>query len=82
MLPAFATCCTEFVDGWESLASKNDAPIEVDVWSEMQRLAGDVISRAAFGSSYLEGKKIFELQGEQAKLTVLVLNKIYFPGYL
>jgi hypothetical protein len=64
------------------MATRDDETIEVDVWSEMQRLAGDVISRAAFGSSYLEGRKIFELQGEQAKLTVLVLNKIYFPGYL
>lgn len=82
MLPAFAACCTELVDGWESLAARDDGPIEVDVLSEMQRLAGDVISRAAFGSSYLEGRKIFELQGEQAKLTVLVMNKIYFPGYL
>ncbi|KAL5220958.1 hypothetical protein ABZP36_025671 [Zizania latifolia] len=81
MLPAFAVCCTELVDKWEGLAKGNE-PYEVDVWPEMESLTGDVISRAAFGSSYLEGKRIFQLQGEQIELTVSAMNKIYIPGYL
>ncbi|KAG8056125.1 hypothetical protein GUJ93_ZPchr0001g32755 [Zizania palustris] len=81
MLPAFAACCTELVDKWEGLAG-GDEPYEVDVWPEMQSLTGDVISRAAFGSSYLEGKRIFQLQGEQLMLTVSAMNKIHIPGYL
>ncbi|XP_047047661.1 cytochrome P450 CYP72A219-like [Lolium rigidum] len=81
MLPAFAACCTELVHGWEGLAA-GDAPCEVDVWPDMQNLTGDVISRAAFGSSYLEGRRIFQLQAEQIELTVLAMNKIHVPGYL
>ncbi|VAH61917.1 unnamed protein product [Triticum turgidum subsp. durum] len=81
MLPAFAACCTDLVDRWEGLAA-GDAPCEVDVWPDMQNLTGDVISRAAFGSSYLEGRRIFQLQGEQIELAVLAMNKIHIPGYL
>jgi cytochrome P450 len=82
MLPAFAACCTELVDKWEGLAKGGDEPYEVDVWPEMQSLTGDVISRAAFGSSYLEGKRIFQLQGEQIELIVATMNKIHIPGYM
>ncbi|KAF7036897.1 hypothetical protein CFC21_047415 [Triticum aestivum] len=81
MLPAFAACCTDLVDRWEGLAA-GDAACEVDVWPDMENLTGDVISRAAFGSSYLEGRRIFQLQGEQIELTVLAMNKIHIPGYL
>ncbi|KAM0841880.1 hypothetical protein ACQ4PT_058728 [Festuca glaucescens] len=81
MLPAFAACCTELVERWEGLAV-GDAPCEIDVWPDMQNLTGDVISRAAFGSSYLEGRRIFQLQGEQIELTVLAMNKIHIPGYM
>ena len=81
MLPAFAACCTELVERWEGLAA-GDAPYEVDVWPDMQNLTGDVISRAAFGSSYLEGRRVFQLQGEQIELTVLAMNKIHIPGYM
>ncbi|KAL6890582.1 hypothetical protein ACP4OV_008837 [Aristida adscensionis] len=84
MLPAFAACCTDLVSRWEGLvvAANGDEPQEIDVWPEMQRLTGDVISRAAFGSSYLEGRRIFELQGEQVRLAMTVANKLHIPGYL
>uniref|UniRef100_A0ACD5UJT6 Uncharacterized protein n=1 Tax=Avena sativa TaxID=4498 RepID=A0ACD5UJT6_AVESA len=81
MLPAFAECCTELVHRWEGLAA-GDLPCEVDVWPDMQNLTGDVISRAAFGSSYNEGRRIFQLQGEQVKLVVMAMNTIHIPGYM
>ena len=52
------------------------------MWPEMQNLTGDVISRAAFGSSYLEGRQIFQLQAEQAERLVATIQKIIIPGYL
>jgi len=86
MLPAFASCCADLVRRWEGLAvggGGGEPPsCEVDVWPEMQRLTGDVISRAAFGSSYLEGRRIFELQEEQVRLAMLIANKIHIPGYI
>jgi cytochrome P450 len=82
MLPAFAACCTDMVRRWEGLVGDDGEPREVDVWPEMQRLTGDVISRAAFGSSYLQGRRVFELQGEQVRLMMQVANKLYIPGYV
>ncbi|KAL8218624.1 hypothetical protein R6Q57_021997 [Mikania cordata] len=53
---------------------------EVDVWPYLDNLAGDMISRAAFGSSYEEGKKIFGIQKEQVDLLFKMLFLIFIPG--
>jgi cytochrome P450 len=85
MLPAFASCCADLVSRWEdrlAAAAGGGGCCEVDVCPEMQRLTGDVISRAAFGSSYLEGRRIFQLQEEQVRLVMLVASKIHIPGYM
>jgi hypothetical protein len=58
----------------------SDGSCEIDVWPSIQNLSCDVIARTAFGSSYEEGVKIFQLQKEQAELTMEVLMKIYIPG--
>jgi cytochrome P450 len=48
----------------------------------MKSLTGDVISRTAFGSSYLEGRRIFELQGELFERVMKSVEKIFIPGYM
>ncbi|XP_048543667.1 cytochrome P450 CYP72A219-like [Triticum urartu] len=80
MLPAFAACSSELVRRWGSTMGQSDAQ-EIDVWPEFQNLTGDVISRVAFGSSFSEGRKIFELQSEQAQNAVKMANVMYIPGY-
>ncbi|PIA45521.1 hypothetical protein AQUCO_01600004v1 [Aquilegia coerulea] len=79
MLPAFYACCSELVEKWEKLVSLE--PCEVDVWPYLQNLTADVISRTAFGSSYEEGRRIFELQMEQAKFVIEAARSIYIPGF-
>ena len=59
----------------------SEGSFEVDVWPEFQNLTGDVISRTAFGSSYQEGMKIFQLQGELAERLVQSFQTIFIPGY-
>jgi hypothetical protein len=53
---------------------------EIDVWPELQDLTGDAISRAAFGSSISEGRRIFRIQSEQTELAIHMTN-LYIPGY-
>ena len=81
MLPAFASCCEELVGRWtQSLGP--DGSWEVDVSSELQTLTGDVISRTAFGSCYLEGTRIFQLQSEQMVRVTAAVHKLIIPGYM
>ncbi|XP_043688313.1 cytochrome P450 CYP72A219-like [Telopea speciosissima] len=79
MLPAFYTSCCELVNKWEKLVASKGL-CELDVWTEMKNLTGDVISRAAFGSNYEEGMKIVELQTEQAALMIEASRSLYIPG--
>jgi cytochrome P450 len=80
MLPAFAACTGELVSRWENSVGSGEAQ-EIDVWPEFQNLTGDAISRVAFGSSFGEGRKIFQLQSEQAQIAVKMANVMYIPGY-
>lgn len=82
MLPAFSTCCSEMIDRWDSKLAGSDGPFELDIWQEFQNLTGDVISRTAFGSSFMEGRRIFQLQEEQADRIIKTIQYIYIPGYL
>lgn len=63
MVPAFTFSCGEMIEQWKKMVNV-EGTCEVDMWIELQKRTADVISRVAFGSSYEEGKKIFELQKE------------------
>ena len=80
MSPAFLTCCSELIKRWETIVPEGRSS-EVDVWIEFQNFTGDAISRTAFGSSYEEGRHIFQLLTEQ---TVHFTASFYggaIPGY-
>ncbi|KAK9092646.1 hypothetical protein Syun_027557 [Stephania yunnanensis] len=79
MVPAFHASCTDLVEKWEKLVSNGSH--EVDVWPDLQKLTADAISRTAFGSSYENGRRIFQLQTEQAKLALEVLPFLFIPGF-
>ena len=82
MVPAFYLSCNEMLNKWEKLMVKEDGKYELDVWPYLQNMTGDVISRTAFGSSFEEGKRIFQLQKEQAELTIKsVQTTVYVPGW-
>ncbi|KAL2331431.1 hypothetical protein Fmac_019012 [Flemingia macrophylla] len=80
MLPIFFKSCNNLIIKWEEILSP-DGSCEMDVWPFLQNLTSDVIARAAFGSSYEEGKRIFQLLKEQAELTMKVAMKVYIPGW-
>jgi len=80
MVPAFSSSCYDLIERWKKLVEP-DGWCELNVCPEVDMLTGDVIARTAFGSSYQEGKKLFELQKEQAVLVSEALNNIYIPGF-
>ncbi|RLM94144.1 cytochrome P450 72A15-like [Panicum miliaceum] len=79
MLPAFTSCTSELIRRWEDSMGSGKVR-EIDIWPELQDLTGDAISRAAFGSSLTEGRRIFRIQSEQAQLANRMTN-LYIPGY-
>ncbi|KAL3500849.1 hypothetical protein ACH5RR_039942 [Cinchona calisaya] len=75
----FLASCCNLIDRWKKLL-ESDGLSEIDIAPELQSLSADVISRAAFGSNYKEGKKIFELQKEQVMLVLEAHQALYIPG--
>lgn len=81
MIPVFTVSCGQMIKKWKEMASLQQSSCEIDVWPEFQKLTADAISRTAFGSSYEEGKKIFELQNELITLTLEAMQSLYIPGF-
>nr|GMC70376.1 cytochrome P450 CYP72A219-like [Ipomoea batatas] len=79
MLPAFYMSCTEMLAKWDNVILEGGSG-EVNVWPFLEKMTSEVISRTAFGSSYEEGQKIFELQREQAEHVMEMSRSIYIPG--
>ncbi|KZV48060.1 hypothetical protein F511_31035 [Dorcoceras hygrometricum] len=75
MVPEMSSSVSMMLKNWKDYDGK-----EIDVFKEFGLLTTEVISRTAFGSSYLEGKDIFEMVAKLTALTVKNVNKIRFPG--
>ncbi|KAK9699120.1 hypothetical protein RND81_08G154100 [Saponaria officinalis] len=80
MIPAFRESILAVVKEWEESVPENGSG-EIDVWPHLARLTGDVISRAAFGTRYGDGRRIFELLSLQKDLVLSLLKYSYVPGY-
>ncbi|CAA2987637.1 cytochrome P450 CYP72A219-like [Olea europaea subsp. europaea] len=80
MMPAFYLSCEEILSKWELGLAPGESR-DFDVWPYLQKLSSDAISRKSFGSSYEEGRRIFELQREQAEHIIKASQSIYIPGW-
>ncbi|XP_074307306.1 cytochrome P450 72A397-like [Silene latifolia] len=80
MVTAFQVSCNDMIDEWEKITSKTGT-YELEIWSSVQNMSADAISRAAFGSSFKEGKKVFELLRDHLGIIIKVLQSVYIPGW-
>ena len=75
MIPAMVESVEMMLERWKQHESK-----EIEVYEEFRILTSEIISRTAFGSSYLEWKDIFEML---MKLIVIFFRnglKVRLPG--
>lgn len=81
MTETFFQSGNDMIREWEKMSSSssNGTSCEMDVWPSLMNMTQDVISRAAFGSSYEEGKQIFHLLRDQSQLVMKHLQRYHIP---
>ncbi|XP_022883578.1 cytochrome P450 734A1-like, partial [Olea europaea var. sylvestris] len=80
MMPMMAKSIEEAVERWSDEIS-NAGKVEVEVSEWFQNLVEDAITRTTFGSSYKDGRAIFDLQSQQMVHATEAYQKVFIPGY-
>ncbi|GLJ51712.1 hypothetical protein SUGI_1099020 [Cryptomeria japonica] len=79
MIPTIVKSSGNMLDKWSK--SVQSGASEIEVLGEFRDLTADVIASTAFGSSFSEGKHIFDMQVKQMILTSELFRTVYIPGF-
>ncbi|KAG2702541.1 hypothetical protein I3760_06G094800 [Carya illinoinensis] len=75
MIPAMISSVEVMLERWKSHEGK-----EIDVFQEFSQTTSEVISRTAFGSSYLDGMEVFQILARMTLISSRNVYKLRFPG--
>ncbi|GER48404.1 cytochrome P450 [Striga asiatica] len=80
LIPMMANSMEAALTKWSEKMSI-DGKVEIEVSNWFENLVEDVITRVTFGSSYEDGRAIFELQSQQMVHATEAYQKVFIPGY-
>lgn len=80
MTKLFSESIEILVDTWSKKIDSDGGLSDLDIEPYMRSLSGDVISRACFGSNYVEGKEIFHRLRTLQEATSAKLLSIGIPA--
>nr|CAB3458723.1 unnamed protein product [Digitaria exilis] len=78
MTTTMSDCAQSMMSEWEA---KGVNDVEVELSSRFEELTADVISHTAFGSSYIQGKKVFLAQRELQFLAFSTVFDVQIPAF-
>ncbi|KAK1416214.1 hypothetical protein QVD17_32003 [Tagetes erecta] len=76
IVPATIESVEVMLKRWNDVGTK-----EKEVYKEFKTMTSEVISRIVFGSSYEQGKQIFEMQGALSLLAAKNMSQTRLPGF-
>nr|AYM55606.1 cytochrome p450 [Croton stellatopilosus] len=83
MIKEMAGCAVSMLDEWnkQCQSSPDDQhTAKIEMSKMFQELTADIISHTAFGSSFREGREVFETQHELQKCCAAANSDIFIPG--
>ncbi|KAH7578168.1 hypothetical protein JRO89_XS01G0348200 [Xanthoceras sorbifolium] len=76
-----ATCIISLLKEWENqVCASEDKCKTMEIKGEFKRLSADILARAAFGSSYIEGREAFKAQTQIQDYCVASKSTMFIPG--
>ncbi|KAI3801876.1 hypothetical protein L1987_29993 [Smallanthus sonchifolius] len=79
LVPMATSSVLRMLEKWLDMSNSDEVEIEVSQW--YQSLTEETVTRTAFGTSYEDGKHIFQLQAQQMVLASKAFQKVTIPGY-
>ncbi|THG03047.1 hypothetical protein TEA_010721 [Camellia sinensis var. sinensis] len=70
----------KMLEKWMEMSSSSGGMVRIEVSKWFEALIEEIITHTVFGSSYEDGKIIFELQ-QQMLYAIGSYSKVFFPGY-